>query len=154
MQFLVTMVRRAWLWICVVWVVALVPYWVVKLIGSFIDTAWVHAAIYANVLAALAVITLAAREAREQRTAREASGATTQEDSPGESAESKSRSDSVRIQARWMNLSALFLVSSLILHGVSVWTNRIAFEVVASAALLAVAVCFTFVIRVNRRIIG
>jgi hypothetical protein len=134
--------------------ILLVPYWVVKLIGSLADTAWAHVAIYACVLAALAVIAVAAREAREQRIAHEASGATTLEDSPGGSPEVKSRSDSVRIQARWMNLAGLFPASGLTLHGVSVWTNRIAFDVVASAALLGMSVCVTMVVKVNRRIIG
>jgi len=80
--FLVTTIRRAWDRVCLVAMVVLIPYWAVKLIGSLADTAWTHAAIYAFVLAALAVITLTAREAQEQPIAHEACDATTREGSP------------------------------------------------------------------------
>jgi thiosulfate reductase cytochrome b subunit len=141
MAFFVTMVRRLWFWAGAVAFVVSGPYAAVQLIRSLADTAWADVAIYANLLASVAVMILVvAREAREQRTALDAS------------AEVRSRSVLAWRRVRWINASVLILVSALILHGVSVLANRLAFEVVASAALLGAGVCFAAAARINRQI--
>ncbi len=142
MAFFVTMVPRFSFWAGAVTLVVSGLYAAVKLIGALADTAWADATIYANGLAAVAVILVAARDAREQRTALDAS------------TEVRSRSVPARRRARWINACFLILVSAPVLHGVSVLTNRLAFEVVASAALLGGAVCFAVAAGINRQMTG